>query len=369
MNLEFIICTETKLRFLWEIAVQLNNARELGISHLFTYLMFTPKGREAHPNCKFIEKTFPEAKFVYYEDDHDIWLDIQHINYPPLNRLYTLRRYFKTRENKPFFYIDSDVLFLNTKFIIPLLEDDVNYLSNTAHYLNHEYFDSKGKKEDDPENENYGKPKFVREDLFTEYKRRDVLKECAEAVGITKELVVNNKDRCGGAQYLLKNIDGNFWGRAYMDTMAIRQFLRKINQQYMRGDTPLERENNGFQSWCADMFGVLWGLYRLDKKIETPKSLDFAWATDEIDDRKFNIFHNAGAISDGKIRTTKKDEYGNSTIIESPCFYKGKYANDTLTPFEDTDYLKSIIEHPISQTYWTSYYTKEILKTKTNLKL
>lgn len=360
MNLEFIVCCDTKLRYIWEVAVQLNNARQLGISDKFTILLFTAKNRNPHPNVQMIENKFPETTFIHYKDDHDIFLDINHFNYPSLNRLYMLRRYFKTRENKPFFYLDSDVIFQSTEFLNSLLQDDINYLSDTSSYLSSEYFDSKID------------TKFIREDKFQEFKRRDILQECAELIGISRKTIVDNDKNCGGAQYLLKNIESRFWGKCYIDTCSIRQFLRRINQEYMKGDTPKEKEDNGYQSWCADMWAILWNLYKLNVPVSTPKSMDFAWATNTIDRLSTtNLMHNAGVTSDQVIRTTQKDENKNSIFVDAPAFYKGKdeYVRQLKTPFEDVEYLNNIITHPISKTYCTAYYAEAILSTKQNLNL
>lgn len=368
MNIEFIVCTETKNRFLWEVAVQLNNARKLEISDKFTYLLFTAIGKEPHKNVELLKKKFPEVNFVEYEDKHDIYLDVVYANYPPLSRLYMLRSYFKAHpelKDKPIFYLDSDVLFQNTSFIEPLLNDNINYLSDTKGYMGKDYWESKYKLDE----LNPGKPKFVKEELFHEFKLKDILGECSSYIGLDKKTIIENDNKCGGAQYILKGVDAKFWGHCYMDCITIRQYLRKLNQQYMKGENPTERENNGFQSWCSDMFSVLWNLYKKNMPIETPKSMDFAWATDNIHRlSETNIFHNAGVTGDETIRTTKKDIYGNAIFVDSPAFFKGKYS-ESFTPFEDIESLNKIINNPISSTFCTAYYSQQILNTKTNLNL
>jgi hypothetical protein len=361
--LHYITCSPATLRFAWEIAVQLNNAREKGISHQFRVLLFYYKNSQPHPNMLIVEKMFPEAKFFYYEDLHDIKLDVDYFQYESLIRPYMLRRHFKDHpelEKDIIFYLDSDVLFLYTDFIPELCEDNVNYLSDTYSYLGIDYFYSKYETENE-------EPKFVRPEVFAEFKRIDVLDELAQRCYISKDVIIENKYRVGGAQYILKNVHYSFWSKVYQDACSIRIYLLRLNQRYMKGATAQERENNGYQSWCADMWSLLWNLYKLEVPVTTPYQMDFVWATDPIEKEGY-ILHNAGITSDSVIRSNEKDENKNAIIVDAPAFFKGKYSGCT-TPFEDVEYLNSIISHPVSQKYYTARYTEEILKTKQNLNL
>ena len=145
-------------------------------------------------------------------------------------------------------------------------------------------------------------------------------------------------------------------------------YLSNLNKRFMKGETPSEKENNGYQSWCADMWAVLYNLWARDFETRTPKSMDFAWSTDKLEKlQNVSILHNAGVTGDSKLRTREKDKDGKNIEVEAPAFYKGNYAS--TTPFDDEKYLKDTKNHYITSTYCNSYYIEQILKTKQNLNL
>lgn len=197
---------------------------------------------------------------------------------------------------------------------------------------------------------------------FEQFKLRDILNETAKSCGITREICVENKNNTGGAQYLLKNITAEYWDKVFNNSILIKFYLADINQQFMQGNTPNEKENNGFQSFCADMWAVLWTLWAEGKKTATPPELDFAWSTDEMASHTHEyILHNAGVTSDAKIRTRIKDENKNNIEVEAPIFFKGAYT--TKHPMSDVQKLRDITTNEISNKYYTSVYVQNILDT------
>jgi hypothetical protein len=152
----------------------------------------------------------------------------------------------------------------------------------------------------------------------------------------------------GGAQYLLKNIDAAFWEKMTGDTLLIRKYLLDINRKYF------ENESTGYQSWCADMWGLLWGLWAKNSEAKVIPEMEFSWATDPIDKvQRLGIYHNAGVTSE--------------TMNGFRAFYKGKY-HEGADPFKDPT-LHEILEDEISKTKGTHYYLTELLKIKEKYKL
>jgi hypothetical protein len=113
-------------------------------------------------------------------------------------------------------------------------------------------------------------------------------------------------------------------------------------------------ENSGFQSWCADMWAVLWNIWLREQETKVVPELAFAWATDPISKLDTHtIFHNAGIVG------TEMNGY--------PCFYKGKYHQGS-DPMRDL-HLDAILNNEQSKKFCTWHYTEKLnqLKNKYNL--
>lgn len=292
-ELRFICAQPDDNYYTWQVHMWLESLRELGQSDKAIVLIFTPNFRERNEKWKQVVDLYPEAEFRFYKDEHNV---SQYLNiYIPVLRPYVLWRYFTDvpeMSNKAVFYCDSDILFMPTFDVEQFLEDDVNYLSDTNSYINVKYFDSK--------------VKDVLPEKLEEYKTRDVFSEIASVIGINREIGEKYNDHSGGAQYLLKNVDAYFWQKVMNDCILIRTYLQKINREFF------QNESKGFQSWCADMWAVLWNLWLREQETKVVKELAFAWSTDPIIKLDSHpILHNAGVTGtmDGQV----------------PMFFKGKY--------------------------------------------
>jgi len=281
-------------------------------------------------------------------------------NYHNVHRLCSLERHFKEfpeLTKDAIFYIDSDVIFTKNPELDQYLQDDINYLSDTKTYLNEEYLS--------------GKIKDVREDRKEEYIKANIVDKAAKFAGLTISDIRVENNNTGGAQYILKNMTPKFFSECIDICLQVRMLFESSNQYFFPGDTPLERENNGIQSYCGDMWAIQWNLWRHKLPSETPKWMDFAWATDKIE-RLGEVFmlHNAGVSDANGIRITEnnksvKDEQGKSVVVEAPALWKGNYKLKSV--FNDMPILEEIVNHPISSQYCTAVYTQEIINTYNNL--
>jgi hypothetical protein len=176
-----------------------------------------------------------------------------------------------------------------------------------------------------------------------EYKQEDVLAQTTMLAGVTRKIAEENNLHSGGAQYLLKNIDYVFWEKVMKDCLSIRIYLMDVNKQFFKD------ESSGFQSWCSDMWAVLYNLW-YDKQItKVIPELDFAWATDPISKLdRVSIFHNAGIVS--------------NTANGYPAFFKGNYHTGG-NPVTDP-HLQVVMNDANSQKHCTHYYTKQLLNLK-----
>ena len=125
--------------------------------------------------------------------------------------------------------------------------------------------------------------------------------------------------------------------------LKIRLYLQQVNKIYFKS------ENDGIQSWCADLWAVQFNLWFRNLETKVVKELDFAWATEPIE--KLNsctILHNAGV--------------GSKFMNNIPYFYKGAYHTGN-SPFLD-EHLETVINNEQSKKHCTWYYTNKLLELK-----
>ncbi len=334
-DLRFVCVQPDDTYFTWQVHLWLESLKEIGHSDKAIVLIYIPTNRTKNTKWQQIIDLYPEAEFHFYQDEGELdkYLPI----YIPILRPWTLWKHFKANpelSNKAIFYCDSDVLFTKNFNVDNFIEDDICYLSNTNSYINATYFESK--------------EKDVLPNKLEEYKTRDILGEVMSLVGVDKQVAYDNNEHSGGAQYFLKDVDATFWNKVMNDCLLIRTYLQKVNRDFF------ENENKGYQSWCADMWAVLWNLWFRGQQTKVINEMNFSWATDPIERLEENtLFHNAGIVS------THNGTYH--------CFYKGKYHNGG-DPTQDP-HLDAILNDEQSQKYCTWFYANKLkeLKNKYNL--
>lgn len=336
-DLKFVCAQPDDTYYTWQVHMWLESLKELGLSDKAIVLVFTPGFRAPSRKWKQIENLYPEAEFAYYWDENNELNKYLNL-YIPILRPWILEKYWRDHPDmatKTVLYMDCDTVLTPNFNINHLIDDDVNYLSDTNSYINAKYFDSK--------------VRDVLPEKLEEYKKIDVLGDLAKEIGISREIAEANNDHSGGAQYILKNIDADFWKDVKQDCIKIRITLQAINKQYFAS------EDKGFQSWCADMWAVLWNLWKREMVTRNAKELEFSWASDQMPKvDKLGIFHNAGITSD--------------IMGETPCFYKGKYHKGT-DPFTDVEHLKTVYNNEKSKTLGTWFYLDKLFKLKENYNL
>jgi hypothetical protein len=330
-DLKFICAQPDDVYFTWQVHLWLESLRKLGHSNKAIVLVFTPNFREPNDKWQKIVDLYPEAEFAFYKDDENRVSSLLGI-YISVLRPYTLMRYFQDHpemKEKTLMYCDCDVVFTENFNIDQYINDDVHYLSDTNSYINASYFDSK--------------ERDVLPSKLEAYKERDILQEVTAISGVTREIAEQYNMHSGGAQYLLKNIDAEFWKHVMEDCISIRLFLMEVNREFF------ESEDRGFQSWCADMWAVLWNLWRVGGVTQVVPEMEFSWASDQMEKvNRLGIFHNAGMVGD--------------TMGDIPTFYKGKYHNG-VDPFTDS-HLEYVYNNEKSKTLGTHFYVSRLLELK-----
>lgn len=317
--------------YIWQVHLWLESLRKIGYSDKAIVLLFIPSFREKNNSWQKLIDLYPESEFVFYKDIDDVSKLLG--AYIPILRPYCLMKYFNEHpelKNEAIFYCDSDILFTENFNIDKYIDDDINYLSDTNSYINASYFDSK--------------IKDVIPEKLEEYKERNILEETCSLVGINRNIAEKNNLHSGGAQYLLKNIDGEFWNKMMTSCIRIRIHLQNVNREFFKD------ENTGFQSWCADMWALLYGLWERNLETKIITEMNFAWSCDPIEKLSSNsILHNAG-ITDKMMGGAY------------PAFYKGAYHTGN-SPFDDP-HLQTVLEDEKSKKHCTHYYTSKLMEIK-----
>jgi hypothetical protein len=263
-ELKFICAQPDDTYYTWQVHLWLESLRNIGHSDKAIVLIFIPSFREMNEKWQQVIDLYPEAEFAFYKDHDGVSQKLG--LYIPVLRPYSLMRYWQDHpdmKDKAVFYCDSDVLFTDKFNVDAYIDDDINYLSDTNSYINASYFDSKIHQ--------------VLPERLDAYKQIDVLDDLAKLCGISREMAEDNNEHSGGAQYLLKNIDAIFWEKVLRDCITIRSYLLNINKLYFKD------ESAGFQSWCADMWAVLWTIWYRGRETKNLPEMEFSWSSDPID--------------------------------------------------------------------------------------
>lgn len=313
----FISAQPHDFYFVWQIEIQIVNFRKFGISDKMQVLIWFPDSKTIKDKVDFqpwlnLSKKYPEVKFFFYKDKgltpQEFTLYISQL------RPQILAKHFDTYpelKDKIFFYHDSDIIFNYLPDFQSLIEDDVNWQSDTSSYLDYNYLRSKEIQGGIPKN-------------------LSVLK-LAEIGGVTINTFKEYKGKTGGAQYILKGIDGDFWRDVEKQCIQIIKAFN-FNQPGSVNSIYFKSENEGFQSWCADMWAVNMALWKRGKITDITDELDFSWATDLVTTyAKKPIYHNAGAGPSHK-----------------GIFYKGNWR--FKSPLK--------VEHDVNDIYASWYYVQ-----------
>jgi len=285
-----LICVQPcQLYYAWQIEVMLTNFQKLNIHDDFNiHCLFAFNKNNEQDNWReniqliqLVEQKFKNvANFYYYPDTRK--LPIEYISSIRPNILKQHFKQYKYLQDDCIFYHDCDIVFSKyPSFLKRLSQNDNNwYVSDTKGYIGYEYIKSKGE---------------------------DVLEKMCEIVGINKELVKRKEYQSGGAQYLLKGLDSQFFNKMEEDCERLFKEITQLNNQ-KKSENPNYHE---IQIWCSDMWSILWSGWMRGYHTNIIPELDFCWATDSVDnwDKKY-IFHNAG-VTDDRVELFNKSKFTN----------------------------------------------------------
>jgi hypothetical protein len=267
-NLRYICAQPRLIYYAWQVEVMINNFIKNGINPNNIDILVAWNPNDDTSKAETVEMWnkltahYNTVRFFFYEDTRQ-----KPIKYISSIRPNILKQHFKANpelKDDAIFYHDCDILFTKPVDWTNLLSDNVWYLSDTNSYINYDYIISKGK---------------------------DVYNKMCEIVGIDSIIPKLMNSNSGGAQYILKNIDWQYWEKVELDCEKLYFEISQLNQKKKQEDP----NHHELQIWCADMWAVLWNAWLRGSETKVIKEMDFSWATDSEDRfSQTNIFHNAG---------------------------------------------------------------------------
>lgn len=283
MDMKFICAQPTSIYYAWQIEVMLNNFISVGIDLKDINIVCWKVNGVLPIEWQKLELNYP-ANFYFYDDTRETKHYISSIRPNILKQHFEK---FPELETQAIFYHDCDIVFTKSIDWQQFLEDDKWYGSDCRWYIAHSYILSKGE---------------------------DVLTKMCEIVNIPIHIIKHNELNSIGAQYLMKEVNWRYWAEVEKDCERLFKEITELNNQ-KKAENPTYHE---LQIWCADMWAVLWGGWKMGKETVCHPDLEFAWATStEADWDRLNIFHNAGVTgpSDGLFY---KAQYMNSLPYDQP---------------------------------------------------
>lgn len=288
-NMIFISAQPDEPFFHWQVSLYLYQFAKHNIGE-YCYVLFGYYGSTPSKYVQDLMKSNPNI--IAYKDTRSARTNV----YRPTVRPYLLKKFFKDRPDlgKNVFYHDSDIFLVKLPRFDLMLNDNIAYLSDTLSYIGYDYLKKCGGRY------NLIHPNVSDTDLFD---------GMCKTINIDPELVKQNQNNSGGAQYLLKNIDFTFWEECETLCIDLYDYFCKYERKYPIG--------HHVQKWCSDMWGVLWNYWKRGGKTIIHPELEFSWAIDSVDDyNRLNIFHLAGITDNNRTDKFYKSAYKRTLVFD-----------------------------------------------------
>jgi hypothetical protein len=279
-SMRFVSAQPATLYYAWQVEVMLNNFMEMGVNPNQVDIVCWKENGVIPNYWSKLAEGYP-ARFFFYDDKRETKHYISSIR-PNILKQHWEK--YPDLKYEAIFYHDCDIIFTKpvTEWVTEdMITDDKWYGSDTRWYIGHSYIKSKGD---------------------------DVINKMCEIMELPQSLIQLNEMNAIGAQYLMKGITYEFWDRVERDSERLFKEISELNQIKKQSD-PTHHE---LQIWCADMWAVLWGGWRMGYESICHSNFDFSWGTSNNNDyHKMNIMHNAGV-----------------TNSNDGLFYKAEYINE-----------------------------------------
>lgn len=266
-QLRFVCAQPATDYYIWQVETLINNFMEMGVNPNYIDIVCWKQNGIIPENWNKLRNHYNYVRFFFYDDTRKTKHYISSIRPNILKQHWEQHPYLK---DEAIFYHDSDIIFtkpINEWITDQMRVDDNWYGSDTRWYIAHSYIASKGE---------------------------EIIQKMCEITDLPESLIKDNEMNAIGAQYLMKNIDANYWDRVERDCEQLFKQITELNNS-IKVTNPTYHE---LQIWCADMWAVLWGAWRLGYKTHCSPAFDFSWGTSSEEEyHRLNIMHNAGVTS------------------------------------------------------------------------
>jgi hypothetical protein len=272
--------------FIWQAKIYIFNFIEKGIEPSKIHIIFGIVPPNTEPSKESLELKNFGVTVHHFRDDR------RKKHYIPSVKPYLISKWIKSDPNygKLFFLHDADIIFRTLPDFNTLVQDDICYVSDTNGYISYDYIIDCCRRY---------------EQLHPSSTRNQLIEEMANVVKIDVETIKKNRLHSGGGQYIIKDTTLDLWEKIYEDSIGLYNQMSDYQRRF-----PISPGE--IQFWTAEMWSLLWNLWKYNKQTIITKELDFSWATDSVEVyEKKHILHMAGVTDN--LRDTK--------------FYKGDFIN------------------------------------------
>jgi hypothetical protein len=307
--------------FIWQIKIYVNNFIEKGINPNQIHVVLGIVKVNGKPSEESIKLKDLGINVYHFIDERN------KKTYIPSIKPYLISKWIKLNSDygKLFFLHDADIIFNKLPNFNKLINDDICYLSDTIGYIGHNYII------DCCDRYEKAHPKSEKGQL---------LKEMANIVGVSVDVIKDNQENSGGGQYLIKNTTFEIWDKIYEDSTNL--YDQMLDYQKRFPISPGE-----IQFWTAEMWSLIWNLWMYNYKTKITNELDFSWATDSLKVyEKRPILHMAGVTEDMKFKKFYKGDFINVDPIEmlKKDYNHFDFIENNSTTVKYVDNIKSYIK-------------------------
>jgi hypothetical protein len=272
------ICAQPAIKYYaWQIEVLINNFIKNGINPNQMDILCAVENNVIPEEFKKLADTYP-VRFFFYNDTR-------------ANKIYIPSIYFNLMkqhiaahpeiQNDVLFLHDADIVFTKKPNFDELIHGSSWYISDTKLYINYDYIQQKG---------------------------NHIYEKMCEIIGIDKLIPKLMNSNSGGAQYIVKDTNFEFWNKVEKDSIKLYEYFCDTENLHIKKD----RYDYAIQKWTAGMWSFLWNAWYFGHETLIDKKLDFGWVTDSYDYiEKYCILHNAGVTNDTKSDKFFKTDYIN----------------------------------------------------------
>ena len=284
----FVSAQPDQPHYVWQSHVYLHNFLAKGIQPQNCIALFsTEPDREPSRQLRDLQRHFPEVDIQIYPDTRDA--DGQ--QYAASIQPHLIAKAYEVHpdwNDRLMFFHDCDIVFRRLPHFDHMLRShpECCLLSDTIPYIGYTYLHDCCEK---IRKENPAIPP-------------DHLLQCmCNVVGIDIDVIKDNEPCSGGAQYLLLDVDRQYWEKVYDDSVQLASLFRTYHRLYN-----LNKPTSDYiQSWTAGMWAYLWNLWWRGHRTVIHQEMDFHFSGESTNESK-PILHMAG-LQD-RLKTTHFDK-------------------------------------------------------------